>query len=103
MFELSRFVRQKNTLAYRNLLQVYDMFHNLRMHASLTWIAALIAHVMTDMDSVRSNTHVNLAVGFVMIYFYISSRYYTRGGRNLVFSRGGTLDFIVQFQRFQLI
>ena len=57
------------------LFQVYDMFHNLRMHASLTWIAALVAHVLTDLESIRSNTHVNLAVGFVMIYFYISSRY----------------------------
>ena len=49
------------------------MFHNLRMHASLTWIAAIIAHVFTDFDAIRGNTHINMAVGFVMIYFYISS------------------------------
>ena len=53
--------------------QVYDMFHNLRMHASLTWIAALTAHVFTDLDGIRNSSHVNLVVGFVMIYFYISS------------------------------
>ena len=49
------------------------MFHNLRMHASLTWIAALIAHVFTDLDGIRNSSHVNLVVGFVMIYFYIAS------------------------------
>jgi hypothetical protein len=43
------------------------MFHNLRMHASLTWIAALIAHVFTDFESIRNSAHVNLAVGFVMV------------------------------------
>ena len=53
--------------------QVYDMFHNLRMHASLTWIFALIAHIFTDISGIRNSTHVNLAVGFVMIYFYIAS------------------------------
>lgn len=52
--------------------RISDMFHSIRNHVCLTWILGLICHACTDMSSVRSDGHINLIVGCIMLYFYTS-------------------------------
>jgi len=49
-----------------------DMFHSLRTHVCLTWILAMVMHIVTDLHNVRESEHMNLYVGLVMIYLYTS-------------------------------
>jgi len=50
-----------------------DMFHSLRTHVCLTWILAMIMHIVTDLHNVRESEHMNLPIGLSMIYLYTSS------------------------------
>lgn len=52
---------------------VWDMFHVLRMHVAINWICGVILHVITDMDEVRDDPVSNLAIGFLMMYFFTAS------------------------------
>ena len=47
------------------------------MHILLTWMAAVVLHVVTDISSVRDDSTMNLIFGFIMKYFYTSSVVWT--------------------------
>ena len=52
---------------------VWDMFHVIRIHVLLTWMAAVLFHIGTDITDVRDDADLNLTIGFFMKYFYTSS------------------------------
>jgi hypothetical protein len=52
---------------------VWDMFHSIRMHVCITWLAGLGLHICTDLNSIRDDGHMNLYIGLAMIYFYTSA------------------------------
>ena len=56
---------------------VWDMFHSLGVHTSLTWIAAITLHAVSDLESVRDGRNANLFVGLAMKYFYSASATWT--------------------------
>ena len=56
---------------------VGDMFHLVRMHVAVSWICAMVLHIATDLDQVRDDPTSNLAVGFLMMYFYTSCTMWT--------------------------
>ena len=52
---------------------VWDMFHCLRMHFFICWIGIISTHFVTDFDSIRDDTHINLLVGMIQAYFYVAA------------------------------
>lgn len=56
---------------------VWDMFHVVRIHIAICWMFAISLHVVSDLDSIRSNPTANLLVGFIMMYFYTASAMWT--------------------------
>ena len=56
---------------------IWDMFHSLRMHLMACWIGLVSMHIVTDLDSVRQDYHVNLYCGTVQAYFYVATTTWT--------------------------
>lgn len=52
---------------------VWDMFHVVRMHVAITWMFAIVLHLLTDADAIRDDAEMNLLIGFLMKYFYTSA------------------------------
>ena len=49
---------------------IWDMFHVLRLHSFLCWSLGISMHIATDLEKVRSDPHINMLVGLIMVYFY---------------------------------
>ena len=52
---------------------IWDMFHCTRIHFFICWIAAVSFHVVTDLETVRDDEHMNLAFALCTAYFYVAS------------------------------
>ncbi len=44
---------------------VWDMFHVVRTHCCITWVTGICLHVVTDLSSIRKDSHINLLIGTV--------------------------------------
>ncbi len=51
---------------------INDMFHSVRIHVCLTWMCAMVCHILSDLESIRKGEHSNLYISLLMIYFYTS-------------------------------